>query len=195
MRGAVAYGVSVDVSWWPTIGQQGGLLRSGIPFPGAAIRGRKIWGRHNHAWWRGGAGCSEDADLLSVRALRLKWRMIWWSGSGCFSTSSSSSASTLGDFYTNQCRQVLSAYLNTCHTTACEEREGKAQGTECNRLKAQRETATSYIYFRTEALRMQGSGYKCMFVFFFFRQLKKHSNFGLKQNERKSQSLATGEAL
>lgn len=81
----------------------------------------------------GEAGSSGGADLLSVRALRLKWRMIWWSGSGCFSISSSSSSSTLGDFYINQCRQVLGMDLSMRHINACEQRDGKAQSTECVR--------------------------------------------------------------
>lgn len=49
-----------------------------------------------------------------------------------------------------------------------------------------------YIYFRTEALRMQGLACKDIY---FFSQPKKHSNFGVKQNERKSQSLPTAEEL
>lgn len=139
----------------------------------------------------GRSGCLDGADLLSVRALRLKWRTIWCSGSGCFSVSASSSSSALGDFYTDQCRQVLGVDFSMCHTTACEQREGKAQGTECVRLQAQRETTMSRIYFRTEALRVQGLAYKWICFF----QSKKHSNFGLKQDERKSQSLTVAKAL
>lgn len=77
-----------------------------------------------------------------------------------------------------------------CHTTACEQREGKAQGTECVR-EAQRETTMSCIYFRTEALRVQCSAHEWIFFF----HSRKHSNFGLKQDDRKSQSLTTAEAL
>lgn len=119
---------------------------------------------------RGGCGRSgypDGADLLSVRAFRLKWRTIWCSGSGCFSVSASSSSSALGDFYTDQCRQVLGVGFSTYHTTACEQREGKAQGTVCVRLQAQREYTMSHIYFRIVALRVQGLAYKWICVFFF----------------------------
>lgn len=137
---AVAYGVSLTVSGWPALGQRGGLLRPGVPSAGPASGTQPRPGPRE-------AGCSDAADLLSVRALRLKWRMIWWSGSGCLSASSSSCSSAVGDCCANQCRQVLGMGFSTCHTTACEQREGKAQGTECIGMKAQREITYFFITY------------------------------------------------
>ena len=137
---AVAYGVSLDVSWWPTLGLQEGCFNLVSP-PQALPSGTQPCPGPREA------GRSNAADLLSVRALRLKWRMIWWSGSGCLSVSSSSCSSASGDCCRNQCRQVLGMDFSTCHTTACEQREGKAQGTECIGLKAQREITYFFITY------------------------------------------------
>ena len=72
----------------------------------------------------------------------------------------------------------------------------QAQSTSTQSTKR---TTTSHVYFRTEALRVQGLGMKCVYIYIsiniFFSQLNKHCNFGLKQNGRKSKSLTAGEAL
>lgn len=47
----------------------------------------------------------------------------------------------------------------------------------------------SYVYFRTEALRMQSLGVKYIYINIFFSQLNKHCNFGLKTKWKKKQKL------
>lgn len=92
---------------------------------------------------------SQSADLLSVRALRLKWRTIWWSGSGCFSiTSSSSSSSTLGDFYTDQEISFRPAFSRR-HTIACKQR--RQQSARHLGHSTKRNDYILFFFFRTDA--------------------------------------------
>lgn len=115
----------------------------------------------SHGWCLGQSGPPGDADLLSVSALRLKCRMIWWSGSGCFSISSSSSSSTLGDFYTN----------NTDKSQAWV--SARAKQPHVNREKAKRKAQRALDWSRRKELRyhvfLLGGckvGYTYVYIFF-----------------------------